>query len=406
METMEQFTGLYPVSKTLRFELIPQGKTRENMEKGSILKTDEELEISYKKMKKTLDEFHKDFIERALSAFVPDKVFSENLMAYGNLFSSHSSDKKQMDDLRAKMRKEIVKHFKTMDDFTLLNKQELVKERIKSWMDENNPALYYDKQFERFTTYFTGYNENRMNMYSDEEKATAVAHRLIDENLTKYIDNMAIYAKVASSAVSEHFEEAVRNCCADAQINGISDFFSLDSYTKFMTQKGIEAYNVLIGGIKEENRKVQGLNEYINLYNQQNPNAKLPVFKMLYKQILSDRISASWLPDEFISEKEVVESIKEFYEQMDVYESLEKVLDDLKTSDWKHAYIRNDTSLTGISMALFNNYAAVSNALEVTGKNVKADYLSIYDIQEALKEIAAFNNTELICDTFGEKNAD
>ncbi len=389
METMEKFTGLYSVSKTLRFELIPQGKTRENMEKGNILRTDEELDISYKKMKKTLDEFHKDFIERSLSAFVPDKDFSDSLMTYGNLFSSHSSDKKRIDELRAKMRKEIVKHFKKMDDFTLLNKKELVKERIKSWMDENNPALYYDKQFEQFTTYFTGYNENRMNMYSDEEKATAVAHRLIDENLATFIDNMAIYAKVASSAVSEHFDETVRNCCTDEGIR-ISDFFSLDSYCRFMTQKGIETYNVLIGGIKEENRKVQGLNEYINLYNQQNPNAKLPVFKMLYKQILSDRISASWLPDEFISEKEVLESIKEFYEQMDIYESLEKVLDDLKTSDWEHVYIRNDTSITGISMALFNNYAVISNALEAMGKkeNGKADYLSIYEIQEALNQYA------------------
>ena len=32
---------LYPVQKTLRFELIPQGKTKENMEKEGIIREDE-----------------------------------------------------------------------------------------------------------------------------------------------------------------------------------------------------------------------------------------------------------------------------------------------------------------------------------------------------------------------------
>ena len=33
---MKQFTNLYPVSKTLRFELQPIGKTKENIEKNGI----------------------------------------------------------------------------------------------------------------------------------------------------------------------------------------------------------------------------------------------------------------------------------------------------------------------------------------------------------------------------------
>ena len=38
---MKQFTNLYPVSKTLRFELQPVGKTKENIEKNGILLRDE-----------------------------------------------------------------------------------------------------------------------------------------------------------------------------------------------------------------------------------------------------------------------------------------------------------------------------------------------------------------------------
>ena len=56
---MEQLTNLYPVSKTLRFELQPIGKTRENIEKGGILQQDEKRAENYKKVKGFIDEYHK-----------------------------------------------------------------------------------------------------------------------------------------------------------------------------------------------------------------------------------------------------------------------------------------------------------------------------------------------------------
>ena len=40
-----EFTGLYPLSKTLRFELKPIGKTKENIEKNGILERDNERAI-------------------------------------------------------------------------------------------------------------------------------------------------------------------------------------------------------------------------------------------------------------------------------------------------------------------------------------------------------------------------
>ena len=36
------FTNLYQLSKTLRFELIPQGQTLENIEKNGLLQQDEQ----------------------------------------------------------------------------------------------------------------------------------------------------------------------------------------------------------------------------------------------------------------------------------------------------------------------------------------------------------------------------
>ena len=56
---MEHFTNLYPVSKTLRFELQPIGKTKENIEKNGILQRDEKRAEDYKIVKGLIDEYHK-----------------------------------------------------------------------------------------------------------------------------------------------------------------------------------------------------------------------------------------------------------------------------------------------------------------------------------------------------------
>lgn len=65
-ELLDGFTKKYQLSKTLRFELIPQGKTREHIEIKGLLQCDEQRAESYKKVKKIIDEYHKDFIEKAM----------------------------------------------------------------------------------------------------------------------------------------------------------------------------------------------------------------------------------------------------------------------------------------------------------------------------------------------------
>ena len=44
---LEDFTNLYSLSKTLRFELRPIGKTRENIENGGLLRQDEDRAEKY-----------------------------------------------------------------------------------------------------------------------------------------------------------------------------------------------------------------------------------------------------------------------------------------------------------------------------------------------------------------------
>ncbi|MBQ2025442.1 MAG: hypothetical protein II215_03110, partial [Paludibacteraceae bacterium] len=66
---MKRFTNLYQLSKTLRFELKPIGKTLENIEKHGLLEQDTHRAESYVKVKEIIDEYHKAFIEECLNTF-------------------------------------------------------------------------------------------------------------------------------------------------------------------------------------------------------------------------------------------------------------------------------------------------------------------------------------------------
>ena len=70
MNDLKQFTGLYSLSKSLRFELKPIGKTLENIEKNGILERDNQRAVGYMAIKKVIDEYHKAFIERTMNNYV------------------------------------------------------------------------------------------------------------------------------------------------------------------------------------------------------------------------------------------------------------------------------------------------------------------------------------------------
>ena len=59
MKSLKQFIGIYPVSKTLRFELRPVGKTVEWIEKNKVLESDEQKAEDYPIVKSLIDDYHK-----------------------------------------------------------------------------------------------------------------------------------------------------------------------------------------------------------------------------------------------------------------------------------------------------------------------------------------------------------
>lgn len=406
MKDLSQFTNVYPVSKTLRFKLIPQGKTLDFIEQRGLISEDEHRAESYKKMKKTIDEYHKWFISLAM-----EHVVLTELDHFYNLYTALPEEKKtkqweeEFSACQKALRKQIVSGFKseeTKSIFAKLDKKELIRDLIPEWKQEDED-LFFTDEFDNFTTYFVGFNENRRNMYSDEEKATAISYRLIHENLPKYIDNIKTFEKVSNSSVAEMFPQLYLDFEPYLNVNSIDELFVLSYYNELLTQTQIETYNLIIGGKSiDEKHRLQGLNEYINLYNQHNPDQKLPKMKMLYKQILSDREKISYLPDTFNDLDELLQAVDVFYTEqligqldINVLEELQYCLNRLSSCDLEHIYIRNNRAISDISQSLFQDYAVIKDAIHhaegksgVKGK--KPDYYSVSYLETCLKNYADY----------------
>ena len=83
----DNFVGKYPLSKTLRFELVPIGKTMDNLVNSKLIEKDEHRDKSYSLVKKMIDEYHKQYIEKRLKGFVLSGL-EEYARLYANLDKS------------------------------------------------------------------------------------------------------------------------------------------------------------------------------------------------------------------------------------------------------------------------------------------------------------------------------
>lgn len=400
------FKRLYPLSKTLRFEAKPIGSTLNNIIKSGLLEEDEHRAQSYVKVKKLIDEYHKVFIDRVLNdgcLTIENKGKKDSLEEYYESYMSKSNDenvsktfKEIQENLRSVIAKELtddnayanlfgknlIESYKDKEDKNKIIDSDLIQfintaepSQLDSMSQDEAKELV--KEFWGFTTYFVGFFDNRKNMYTSEEKSTGIAYRLVNENLPKFIDNMEAFKKaIAKPEIQANMGELYSNFAEYLNVESIQEMFQLDYYNMLLTQKQIDVYNAIIGGKTDEEHdvKIKGINEYINLYNQQHKDEKLPKLKALFKQILSDRNAISWLPEEFNSDKEVLNAIKDCYERLSENVLGDKVLKSLlcSLSDYNlnGIFVRNDLQLTDISQKMFGNWSVIQNAIMQNIKNV------------------------------------
>lgn len=363
-KSFADFTGVYSFTRTLSFQLNPVGKTDFYIQKRGLLTEDENRANDYKKVKKIIDEYHKMFIESVLSKEDLQNKIGEMLPAYEEIYLKNNrteDEKKKMIEFQKKMREEISKAFKSDDRFAKINKKDLIQSDIDTLpLEDEKKKLVHS--FNKWTAYFTGFNENRQNMYVKEAKSTAIGFRIVDQNLAKFIDNCKSYKKIIEKAPNI-FDKVDGTLLTHCGIRSAADAFTIAFFRNVLSQNGIEKYNSLIGGYAIDDKKVQGLNELINLYCQKNK-TKLPRFIPLFKQILSDRLQElNFLPPQFESDSELLATTKTVWDELQLTckDTIPELLDLLKNGDLSRIYIPNDTALTGIMQEQYNDWSLFKN---------------------------------------------
>jgi CRISPR-associated protein Cpf1 len=364
-------TNLYSVTKTLRFELKPIGKTQEYIERDGILEQDYHRADSYQKVKKIIDRYHKEFIEESLSG-----VNLTGLQKYETLYLMSSRDEKhekEFQEIQTSLRRQIVKCFTDRPVYKKLFKKEMISEEMLDFTKDNSEERALVEEFLNYSTYFEGFHKNRENMYSDEMKSTAIAYRIVHQNLPKFIDNLKNY-ELLKKTEGDKLSLLEENLREKKKIKSIDSFFELEGFASVLTQSGITQYNLILGGYSEEGEiKIKGINEYINEHNQKlkDGEKKIPKMKTLYKQILSDRESESFVLDKFETDKEVLKAVASFcdYLEENVLDnkkevSLGELIGKLDTYNLDGIYISNDESLTNISMYMFGDWSVIKRAIE------------------------------------------
>lgn len=367
MKNTFRFTNLYPVSKTLRFKLIPIGKTLEHIKESGILEEDKKRAESYLKVKSIIDDYHKYYIDLMLSDFhfiVNGTGKNNSLEEYYTLYSIRKKNDKERElfqKIQASLRKQITAKLTSDERYKRIFKKELIQhdllEYIKKYPDSADKESLIS-EFRNFTVYFTGFNENRKNMYSEEEKSTAISYRIINENLPRFVDNINIFSIISNTEIAKSFDELYKEYESYLQVISINEIFILGNFNVVLTQKHLDVYNSIVGRI----------NQSINLYNQQNKDKRLPKLKILFKQILSDREHLSWLPEEFHNDHELITSINSFYKILSSEilndNNLKSLIETLGSFDTSGIFIRNDLQLTEISQRLTNSWNTIQNAVK------------------------------------------
>lgn len=432
MKAVEKFCGQlngYSRSITLRNRLVPIGKTEENINHFRLLENDKKRADSYQEVKNIIDDFHRSFIQDVLSNanFEWDPLFDEfDLYQSRNDKAEKAKIKPDLQKLQSLMRTKVVKKFTSDERFKKLFAKELLSELLPEIIKSADPTTISNKKealkaFDKFSTYFTGFHENRKNLYSEEEKSTAISYRIVNENFPKFYSNVKLFEKLEKEfpSIISDTEESLKTI-----LNGkkLKDIFNPDAFNECLTQTGIDFYNTIIGGVSGEagTQKIQGLNEKINLTRQKLPDTEKNKLRgkmvVLFKQILSDRETASFIPVGFENNEEVYESIKTF--KKEVVDTVCTLIKETFTSenDYNISEIFVPAkNLTAFSLSIFGHWSILSEGLfyleeeknkialtetqieKIRKEIAKKDY-SLSELQEAYEKYCERNN-EQVCIT-------
>jgi hypothetical protein len=430
---INSFTNRYTLLKTLQFQLLPNKKTEEYFNE-KILSDDKQRSEEYKVLKTIIDKYLKTTNDIILSKSIGDE-FNNILMEFKDYYfkkTKSPTDYDRIKKIKSSLREMIMQHFidnidEKDDKNFLIPKRKAKKLEISNSKLTNVilPGLEYENhehkevvdRFYKWATYIKDFTKNRNNMYTTEDKSTAIPHRIINDNLPRFLDNCRIFAKIKESLPKEMLDN-YNETCKLLGIYDIENYFDINFFQFTLSQKGIDAYNRIIGAYKNSDQsQEEGLNQIINRYNQENKDDRLPLLKRLYKQILGDSETISYVPERFNDDEDndVLHEIENRYQSLvSIWDDTLKIFNHLNDYDIKGIYIRND-SISNISKTVTGDWSAISEQWnsEYDDKNhkkkkdekyykdrnkaYKNTRLTIYDLQRLIDKYSASNEKEDVC---------
>lgn len=379
----DEFTKCYPVSKTLRFTLIPQGKTEAWIVKNGILDNDEEKANTYDYVKLIFDGIHKQIIEDVLNnvdiSFEPlFKAFTE--------YQSSKDDKQKMKNYQDKQKALQKKISGFFPKFKEINSTMLIRNILKGEYSIPKEDINKVRLFSKFATYFTKYDKTRENIYA-ADKPTSVAYRIVSDNFPMFYYNYKIITSLPEDIITpiqKQMQDVLKG-------QTIYEIFSPQNYKNVLSQSQITFYNSIIGGVSDnETSKRQGLNEYLNLQFQQGKLTKRIRLKGLYKQILSDSASLSFIPTPYENDTDVKNDINVLCENLMKFDKsvFEEIFKGNDNDDTKIYVDKKQISV--LSKIIFDN-----NWHELGSKLKKKDLYTLSEIKESVQDIDVM---DIVCE--------
>lgn len=379
----EKLTGKYAVSKTIRFKLEPVGKTKEWMEKDGIVDKDCVRASESAMVCDIIDRVHRHVITDTMQGISHEQpeVLSECVQSYLDVFHTgrmvRAGEESAVDMLKKaeeeqekqcnRAGKYLASRLSEHPEYSLVTKEYAKLFKSLDAYAETEEEHTMIASFKGFTGYFSKYFTARAILYSDWKKHGSVAHRVICDNMPIHAKNMELFA-----GIQKMIPEQLNTLQTELQGIGIQmtlkELFSTEHIAGLLTPDGIKDYNTVLSGWTTADRKVRGLNEYINLYNQQTDGIRLAYFQPLYKLILMEKDTYSVIPERFSTDEELLDAVSLVVPE--ILETLtrpeEGLLDTLKgiySYNSEDIYI-DSGKLSFLSHACFGDYSLITAARE------------------------------------------
>lgn len=370
MFNKDVFTNRESVTKSLSLEMIPQGRTLENIKENGVFEFEQEIADAAETLKGMYDRFYRslttdiigcaelpmeDYYKAFLSKKEDAKAYADMMMEVFNAFVKHT-DKYIVNTYKKFSRIVDGTFFKEI--FPEYAKMNLTIEELKLYEKCRDVVVGSD-------VYFKSYQENREKLYGGAEHGT-IAARTILENMPVYFENMVIWENVKDKINVSEVDDSI---------------FCLDYVMDYMTYIGIEHYNKTIGE----------LNQIINIHNQQNDDNVKSFRNKLKVQILSVRSKETIKA--ITNDKEVAELITDSCEHLANTEIVDNVimllLDAVGNRDLEQIYIGGN-SLSYISNLLTGKWDMYKENLKEAGISLKAPYYSLAQLSQCYPDEDTF----------------